>query len=174
MSASQIPAGIREAELERMIRVYGGLLVGLCTGMLKDSHLAQDLVQETFIRAYAKMDSLRGKQEANEKAWLCRIALNLCRDYQRSKWFRLVIRMEEPREAAQPFAAPDDRSGEVLAAVEALPGRLREAVLLYYYQDMRVADMAGVLGISKSAVSRRLEKARKQLRQSLEGWDFRE
>ena len=161
-----------EAELERMMRAYGGMLVGLCTGMLKDSYLAQDMVQETFIRAYTKMGSFRGEREGSEKAWLCRIALNLCRDYQRTKWFRLVDRMEAPEQAARPSDAPDAPHGEVLSAVAALPTRLKEVVLLYYYQDMCLEEAAGVLGISKSAVSRRLEKARKQLRQSLEGWDF--
>lgn len=174
MGGAQVPGSACEAELERMMRTYGGMLVGLCTGMLKDSYLAQDMVQETFIRAYTKMGSFRGEREGSEKAWLCRIALNLCRDYQRTKWFRLVDRMEAPEQAARPSAAPDSAHGEVLSAVTVLPTRLKEVVLLYYYQDMRVEEAAGVLGISKSAVSRRLEKARKQLRQSLEGWDFNE
>lgn len=172
MGGAQVPGRACEAELERMMRTYGGMLVGLCTGMLKDSYLAQDMAQETFIRAYTKMGGFRGEREGSEKAWLCRIALNLCRDYQRTKWFRLVDRMEAPEQAARPSAAPDVPYGEVLSAVTALPARLKEVVLLYYYQDMRLEEAARVLGISKSAVSRRLEKARKQVRKSLEGWDF--
>lgn len=174
MGAVQVPDDARKAELTRMMQAHGGALAGLCTAMLKDAHLAQDMVQETFIRAYAKMEGFRGEREGSERAWLSRIAINLCRDYQRTSWFRLVDRREMLERTAGAEAAPDDGISGVLEVVESLPPRLREAVLLYYYQDMRLEEAAQVLGVGKSTMSRRLNAARKKLRQSLEGWDFNE
>ena len=69
-----------------MMETYGATLVGTCTMLLGDKHTAQDIVQETFIRAYKKMDSFRGERPESEKAWLTRIAVNLCRDERRKQW----------------------------------------------------------------------------------------
>ncbi len=55
-----------------------------------------------------------------------------------------------------------------------LPVKLREAVLLYYYQDMKIEEIANVLGIAASSVSTRLKKARSRLHQALKGVYFDE
>lgn len=157
-----------EAELIRMMQSYGGALTGLCTMLLSDRHLAQDVVQETFLRAWRRMDTLRGGPAA-EKAWLCRIAVNLCRDYQRSRWFRLVDRDDE---ALARLPAPDSpETSAVLSAVHGLPLRFREVILLHYFQGMEPAETAQALGLSISAVYRRLRQARARLKPLLEGED---
>ena len=91
MGNTLVPGKASEAELSRMMETYGAMLTGTCTVLLGDRHLAQDIVQETFIRAYKKMDSFRGERPESEKAWLTRIAVNLCRDERRKKWFRLIL-----------------------------------------------------------------------------------
>ena len=79
-----------------MMDEYSSMLVGICAILLDDRDLAQDVVQETFIRVYKKMDSFRGARPESEKAWLTRIAVNPCRDEKRKSWFRL-------RERAKPI-----------------------------------------------------------------------
>lgn len=172
MSSALVPGEAREAELIRMMRTYGGMLVGLATGLLGDPHLAQDVVQETFLRAYRRMDTLRGERPESERAWLCRITVNLCRDQQRSRWFRFVDRRVTPE--ALECAQAEETDQTLLWAVEQLPMKLKEAILLHYYQDMRAEEMSETLGISTSAVYRRLERARQKLQELLEGWDFDE
>jgi len=168
MDKAPVPGEVREAELMRMMQTYGGMLAGMCTMLLRDHDLAQDIVQETFIRAWRRMDTLRGGK-SSEKAWLCRIAVNLCRDYQRTRWFQLVDRDES---ALSHLSVPANQSAsDVLEAVWALPLRLREAILLHYYQNMDAAEMAQTLGLTVSAVYRRLRKARGQLKKWLEGAD---
>ena len=93
------PGEAAEAELVRWMEDYGPMLAGTCTALLRDAHLAQDVVQETFSRAYQHRGRFRG---GSEKAWLTRIAVNLCRDQQRSKWFRLVDRRVPVEELALP------------------------------------------------------------------------
>lgn len=168
MNNAQVPGREREAELVRMMETYGGMLTGLCTGMLNDRHLAQDMVQEAFLKAWRHMDSLRGGP-GSEKAWLCRIALNLCRDYQRTRWFRLVDRDDE--KLAQLPAPAQEEPADLLCAIQQLPPRFREVILLHYYQDMEAEEMDRALGLSPSAVYRRLRKARGKLKQLLDGRD---
>ena len=69
---------------------------------------------------------------------------------------------------AAPAAAEDQ---ELMVDVMALPPRLKEIVLLYYWQDMTVTEIGQALGISQAAVSRRLKAAREKLRGMLEGGD---
>ena len=168
MDKAPVPGEVREAELMRMMQTYGGMLAGMCTMLLRDRDLAQDIVQETFVRAWRYMDRLRGGK-SSEKAWLCRIAVNLCRDHQRTRWFQLVDRDES---ALSQLSVPANQpESDVLEAVGALPIRLREVILLHYYQGMDAEEMASTLGVSISAVYRRLRKARGQLKKLLEGAD---
>ena len=89
-----------EREMHRLMDAYGPSLVGMCTLLLKDAHLAQDVVQETFIRAWRKGRLIR----ETEKAWLTRVAVNLCRDEMRSRWFRHVDRRQTPEELLAIFS----------------------------------------------------------------------
>ena len=114
------------------------------------------------------MDSLRGGQ-ASEKAWLSRIAVNLCRDYQRTRWFRLVDRDDEMLSMLPAPVTPE--LSAVFSAVQALPLRFREVILLHYYQGMEADEMARVLRLSPSVVYRRLRQAREKLKPLLKGED---
>lgn len=172
MGNVKVPGATRDMELIRMMEQYGPQLVGLCAAMLRDAQLAQDVVQETFIRAYQKMDSFRG--ECSEKTWLTRIAINVCRNHLRSNWFRLVDRSITPDmlPEAGGEAGEDDRF--IYSAVQSLPKKYREIILLRFYQDLSLSEIGNVLGISLSTASRRLSKAMQMLKPCLEGWDFHE
>ena len=160
--------GSREAALERLMAAYGTALLRTCTLYLKDRQLAEDAVQETFLKAYGRLDAFRG--ESGEKTWLTAIAVNTCRDILRTAWMRHTDRktaLDAQPEPASSDAFPDRT---VLLAVMQLPARERETVLLRYYQAMKLKETAQALGISESAVKRRLKRANALLRRKLEGW----
>ena len=83
MGNTLVPGKASETELCRMMDEYSSMLVGICAILLDDRDLAQDVVQETFISAYRSLDSLRAEHAGSERAWLTRIAVNLCRDEKR-------------------------------------------------------------------------------------------
>ena len=147
-----------------MMQQYGAHVVGLCTLLLKDAHLAQDVAQETFIRAW-KQGNLR---QETEKAWLTRVAVNLCRDEQRSRWFRHVDRRITPEELPLQADAPDADS-DLLDSVHRLPAREREVIVMHYWNDMSPEDIAKLLNIDRATVFRRLARGRKRLKIELEG-----
>ena len=154
-------------ELERLVQTYQTQLRRLCCMILKDAHLAEDAVQEAFIKVYRGMQTFR--QESSEKTWLTRIAVNTCRDLMRSRWFRHVDLSVDianlPEEACE--SSPEDTA--LLELVLRLPLKQREVVLLYYYQNMTMQEISETLHIAVSNISRRLESARKALRRQLEG-----
>ena len=147
-----------------MMQQYGAHVVGLCTLLLKDAHLAQDVAQETFIRAW-KQGNLR---QETEKAWLTRVAVNLCRDEQRSRWFRHVDRRITPEELPLQADAHDTDS-DLLDSVHRLPAREREVIVMHYWNDMSPEDIAKLLNIDRATVFRRLARGRKRLKLELEG-----
>ena len=155
-----------EAEITRLMDDYGDMLVGLCAGLLADPDLAQDIAQETFLRAYRSLRRFDGR---SEKAWLTRIAVNLCRDQWKSRWFRHVDRRVTPDMLPEPSEAADESAEGVLKAVQALPGPLREVIVLRYFEDMKVEEVTKALGISPTTLYKRLEMARQALRGLLEG-----
>lgn len=161
------PDSIREERLRRLMAQYSTDLLRMSCVYLRDASLAEDAVQETFVKAYHAMASFRG--DSSEKTWLMRIAINTCKDMRRSAWFRYVDRSVALDTLPEP-SQPARREDEALTAqVMRLPRRLMEAVLLYYYQGMGVQDIADSLHIAASTVSTRLKRAREMLRGWLEG-----
>ena len=143
---------------------HGDSLLRLCRLYLNDAHLAEDALSETFFKAYLHLSDFRGS--ASEKTWLTRIAINTCNSMRRGAWFNHVRTMDRLPEQAVPFALADNTlSGEIAR----LPFRLKQVVLLFYYQDLKTREIAELLGISESAVSVRLTRARDKLRTDLIG-----
>lgn len=153
----------REATLVRLMNTYADVLTGLCVGILGDRTLAQDAVQETFLKAWRGLGRFRGERADSEKAWLYRIAINQCRSMRRSRWLRHV-----PLEEAASLAAPAPEEKGLLSSLKSLRPRSREVLLLRYLEEMSVSDMAEALGITPSSVYRRLEAARAELEETLE------
>ena len=143
-------------------------MLHLCFAYLGDLALSEDAVQETFFRAWKGYGRFRG--EAQEKTWLTRIAINACKDLMKSAWARKTDRSVTPDalpEGSVPFQARDDT---VTRAVLALPPKMKEAVLLRWYQGLTLEEMARVLRLPRSTVNYRLKKAKALLRDELEEW----
>ena len=159
-----------EQTLERLAQLYQRPLLRLCCVILRDAASAEDAVQETYLRAFRGLHAFRGA--SGEKTWLTAIALNVCRDMRRSAWWRHMERRFTPEDMADTPAAPANAdTGDSLAlgqAIARLPGKYRDAVLLYYYHDMSLAEAAQVLNTSPATVSKRLARARAMLKEELE------
>ena len=154
-----------EEEITRLVETHQLALLRLCFAYLHDRSLAEDAVQETFLKAYRALAQFRGA--ANEKTWLSKIAVNCCRDMYRSGWFRHIDHHVTLDMLPEPFVEPPQRDDALTVEVMRLPIRLRVTVLLYYFEDMNTIEIAETLGISQQAVSSRLLRARNKLRKAL-------
>lgn len=158
----------RDYWLEQAMAQWEVPLLRTCYLLLRDTALAEDAVQETFVKAWRFYDGYR--KEASEKTWLMRIAVNTCRDLQRSKWFIHIdrrVNMDDLPEPAVPFELPDDT---VTNAILSLPTALRQVITLRYFQSLTVQEVAEVLHVSRRTVHYRLDKAERYLKSSLEEW----
>ncbi len=156
---SDVPASI----LEHATRVYRFAL--RLTG---DSNDAEDLTQETLLRAWRRKHRLRQPEAA--RTWLLRIAANAWRDQLRRAARRLASRSEdssEPIDEDSPEQILQQREelGEVLLEIDQLPPRQRQVLYLSAFEDLSQKEIARVLGINRSAVKSSLAVARATLRE---------
>ncbi len=172
MQTQRTPAPCAEQALTELVETYQTSLLRMCYLNLQDMGLAEDAVQETFIKAYRALPSFRN--ESSIKTWLMRIAINTCRDIQRGAWLKHINHHMTLERLSHTAASVSDDAIALNMEIAKLPVKLREAVLLYYYQDMSIEEIANVLGIAASSVSTRLKKARIRLHQALKGVYFDE
>ena len=135
------------------------ILFKVAMSMLKNEADAQDAMQTAVLKAFENLGSLR--QEEYFRTWLLRILINVCKAQLRQQ------KAAELTETQKTSASPQEEA-EVRAAIENLPLKLRQVVILYYSEQLTTKEIAAVLKIPKGTVLSRLNKARKLLRLELE------
>ena len=131
------------------------------TGSVQD---AEDVAQDVMLRLSRHERSIRSEEHL--KAWLIRATANRANSLFRSAWRRRTL----PLEAAAWTERPEPPQHDALTdALSALSPKQRVAVHLYYYEEMRVDEIAAALGIRSDAVKMRLSRARAELRRRLNG-----
>lgn len=139
----------------------GRNLVRLARLFVDDVDAAEDLVQEAFIRLARNAHRV---EVAKAPAYLRSIVLNLARDHNRRGLVSLRHQAAAGREVDVPEAPPerlvaDERQAAVLAAVRSLPRRQRDCVVLRYFQELGIDDIATTLGVSPNSVKTHLKRA---------------
>ena len=158
------------AAFENLIRSYQRMIHSLAYRMSGSLADAEDLAQETFIRAFQQLSSYRG--DAKFSSWLCRVAINAGLNWRQREARRAEIHQQWAAEAssAEPHgeaAAKDEKSQRVQAALDRLPGPQRAAIILTVYEEMNHAEAARLLGCSEATVSWRVFAARAKLKRWL-------
>lgn len=167
---SRASAPLADIEFEKLVKENQGRIVRLAVGMLRDPDLAQDVAQETFVRAYRFRQSFR-----NDSAfftWVYRIAVNLCLDAHR----KARIRVTEPIEAYDESVEPEDpalrpdRIAEVREIVrhvdrafDTLSPNHKAILILRESDGLSYEEISRVLRIPKGTVMSRLFHARANL-----------
>ncbi len=148
----------------RLYERYRDAVYRLALAYTKSAPEAEDICQTVFMRLMEHHESI---EPGRERAWLCKVAVNLCRDWGRAAWRRKTAPLTEDIPENVRFQEQEQR--EVYAAVLTLRPKERLAVHLFYYEGYSTGEIAELTGVTRSAVTSRLERARRHLRQKLEG-----
>lgn len=156
-----------EQHLERLMNEYGDAIFRMCYLYLKDYHLAEDATQDTFINAMKSYDTFQNK--STEKTWITRIAINCCKNIIRTQWFRNARNnLEENMVNASESPIEDFLEKDSISrAIMELNENDRKIIILYYYQELSMKEIAGIIEKSENTTIQRLNRARKKLRNIL-------
>ena len=156
-----------------LVDAYGRRLYAAAVRLCRNESDAEDLVARTLARVIQSIGSFKG--ESGFFTWQCSILANFLRMDLRRKGANSLEFPEELPEVADERPSPAesveraDDAREVRAAVAALPGRLREAVVLFYFGGMSVPAIAESLGAPEGTVHYRLHEAKKAIREKIAG-----
>ncbi|WP_409369251.1 sigma-70 family RNA polymerase sigma factor [Lysinibacillus sp. 38-6] len=158
--------------LEKIIDDHAEHLLRLAYFYVKNQHVAEDIVQEVFIKfsehAYEERGQLR--------AYLSTLTINKSKDYLKSWHYKKCLLQEklfltQAKKQRDALIEAEERS-QIGAAILNLPLTYREPILLYYYEEMKIADIAQVLALPENTVKTRLKRAREALKPHLrEEWE---
>lgn len=152
----QAKAGDREAFIS-LVKQLENSLYYMAKSMLGKEEDVADALQETILKAYKSIHSLREPQFV--KTWMFRILMNECNSIL-SRRSRTVVYAEVPESAS--YSGEYDKV-DLREAVERLEEKMRIVVILHYFEDLPLRQIASVLEISESAVKMRLARAREAL-----------
>lgn len=168
---------MEKQQLEKYINEYGRDIYLFCKRLTQNKNTADDLYQETFLKLW-ELDNV--KDTENPKSYLFGIAVNLWKNQCRKQmWRKRIADIVPASEESQieNFSAADSVEDTVISnqekmlvqnAVNRLPEKLRVVVLLYYMENLKVAEIAEQLHESVSSIKSKLMRARKYLRKELE------
>ena len=165
--------------LEKIMIEYGNELVRLAFSYVKDTEVAKDMVQNTFIKCYKNLDSFRF--DAQVKTWLYRITINECKDYLKSWNYKMVQVKSFINETAKSVLPSvektvfDHYNNKLMKeTIISLPKKYREVVYLYYYDSLKTDEISEVLNIPVNTVKTRLRRAKQRLETMLEEAELNE
>ncbi|MBN1362899.1 MAG: RNA polymerase sigma factor [Sedimentisphaerales bacterium] len=162
-----------DSAFDRIVERHAAEIAALANRLLAWPQDVDDVVQDVFVSAFTSLRRFRG--DCRLRTWLFTITINKCRSYRHR---RLARRREvtvdgqhdiPSDETAATEAIDTEGFARVRHAVQALPPKYREVVVLRYLEGLETAEICRLLRINANAVQVRLNRARKQLKDSLSG-----
>ena len=143
---------------------YSGMVYRICFMYLRNKDEAEDAFQDIFLR-YIQANR-HFESDEHEKAWLCKVSFNRCKDILRSFRFKTT----SLESIAEPYYE-NSEEGAVLEAVLKLPTKYKDVIYFHYYEGYTAAQIAKILKCGENAVYSQLSRGRQMLKERL-GDDF--
>ena len=154
-------------KLEKYFEKYYSLCYRVAFTQVKAHADAEDVAQEVFMRLLRYQPKFACLE--HEKAWMIRAALNLSRDFIKSKWRSATVGLDAVAEAEKSyFHVPHLREYETLWMILQLPERYRNCLYLFYYEDYSIEEISGLLEMPKNTVKTNLRRGREELKKAIQ------
>lgn len=165
------PEQKEKPDINNLICNYSKMLMRICYLYLKDYQLAEEAVQDTLLKVYSKYSVFENK--SSEKTWVTKIAINVCKDYMRKPSYKLItqndiISLSYATEDDDLAEYTDEQSVRLLNTVMNLPIQFKQVILLHYYQDLSISEIAKILQQKPNTISVRLKRSKEMLKEFLE------
>lgn len=154
-------------DFESLVLAYLNDIRKLIYSYVKHAETVDDLAQEVFLSAYQGYRGFRG--ESSAKTWLFKIAINKCKDHLKSWHHRHMVLTEFFQEKSSGKTAETEALGGIekqhlASVILALPLKYREIIILYYYHDLSLPEICGLLNMNANTVKTRLVRGRELIK----------
>ncbi len=152
-----------------LVERYQDMIHNLSYRMIGDVEAARDVAQESFISAYLALKNFQ--RNAKFSSWLCRIAINKCRDYLRSK--KDFVSVDNLAELSSPEVSPEESASRkqvkdgIQTALNGLPEDYREVIILKHIEGLDYREIEKILGISVNTLKVKAHRGREMLKSIL-------
>lgn len=159
---------ITEEEFSKKYDLYKPMLYNIAYSYLKNTSDADDIVQDTFMK-YLSTDKNFDTLDS-EKYFLIRVCINIAINLLKSKWKKDVIKDDS---IALNLTYNNDESSNIdyFNLICNLPSKYKSVMVLYYWEDFSVEEVAKALNISTSSVKKRLERGRNMIKDKIENME---
>lgn len=148
--------------IEYLVEEYSDMILRIAIHHVNSRSEGEDIVQGVFLKLIEKCPEFQDK--AHEKAWIIRVTINLCKDYFKTPWYRKIIPINEA------LTYCDDFEEDItLNYIKKLPANQRNAIYLYYYEELSVEEIAKILSVKNNTVISWLHRGRGNLKTLLKG-----
>jgi RNA polymerase sigma-70 factor, ECF subfamily len=159
----------KEEFLEYIYEQYSDDIYRLNFTYVKNREIAEDLVQEVFIKCYRNFEQFNGGSSL--KTWVFRIAINQCKDYLKSAYAKYILLSSKISELALgKNKSPEDiifgtyGNTDLTEKIMKLPVKYREVLFLHYFHHLKIREMAELLRVKDNTVKSRMKKAKELLK----------
>lgn len=139
------------------IEKYSDMVRRICFLYLRNEADVEDVFQEVFLKFFLNFDSF--ENEEHQKAWLCRVTFNKCKDLCKSFWHKKVVSLYD---LEIPYESPEQ--GVLMKTILELPSDQKEAVYLHYYEGRTVPEISKLMRKNPNTVYSLLRRAKAQIK----------
>jgi RNA polymerase sigma factor (sigma-70 family) len=165
LSQTEVQPVSNEEQIASLMEEYGDMVMRLAYTYVKQTQLAEDISQEVFISCYQNLHQFEHK--SSYKTWIYRITVNKCKDLLRSWSYKNIYYKDllssifsNGTKSTESSMVESEEKEEIFQKVLSLPVKFREVIILYYYEECSVSEIAELLKISANTVKTRLHRAR--------------
>lgn len=160
---------MRHNDVTAIVEAYSDMVMRIAYQHCFNKSDSEDITQEAFIKLMDHLPEL--ESETDIKAWLIRVTVNLCKDWNKSAWYRRMIPLEECEDSTSCGEWEND-DPELMETLKKLRPLYRTILYMYYYEGYKIREIARILDLRENTVSSGLTRGRKKLRDALtEGED---
>lgn len=156
---------------DEVVRYYSPMVWRIAITKTQSTSDAEDIFQDVFFKlcTYEK----KFESEEHRKAWLIRVTINCCNSYFVAPWRKNVVCLDDITLAqvvdeTQYQSEQADKTEDIYAQVLRLPQNMREVILLFYYEELSIREIANILQTSEVNIKKRLSRARQKLKLTLD------
>lgn len=155
-----------EEKLKIIMKKYGNDVMRISYIYLKNTQMAEDVTQDVFLKCYENLNNFRN--ESSYKTWIVKITVNRCKDVLRSWHYRNLSFIDyfynKNNNEISSYNDTITTEDEISNCVLKLPVKLREVIILFYYQDLTISEITEITKLNSNTVKTRLHRGRQKLK----------